>query len=236
MRSSFLVLSFLLLESFSHAGTTRKEFKLPHGPSMDLVQETSTLTLQSEETVQVVESGPLIYSTALIGTFQPRYLAIESHGHRTEYNFNSPLPTISGEIAWYPLQFAGRWGLSGSFGYSQYQRRTESAPTVLHFLMTSIQLGYRGEWKSTQQFIPHVMIGPSDWIYLQRGTDEYNTSESRWLTTLSAGLGINLNRLGLLESRIETEIKLQYQRHFSQQSVNADINSDSYQLGATLTL
>jgi len=213
------------------------KFTAPVGPPEDIIQESSTLKLQQEQTIQHVNPPAHVFISVFAGMSQPSNNAtISTQGHDTAYNFSNVLPLITAQVNDYILESKlGRWGWAASVGYS-YSQYDGVQKTALHLLPLEAMAVYRAEFNSAQKFVPYAMAGPTLMNYFQRGTDQYNTSGSNVLATASLGVALNLNRCGLVNSRNDAEVTLQYQRNINVSSQAQDWSGNVLELGGTIAL
>jgi hypothetical protein len=220
----------------AHADLLAPTFNIPLGKKTDLIYETKSLKLQKEDTVQKTNPQSNFFLGMLGGTVQPSLLSVESYGHVMNYEFAKPLPVITAQVSHYPFTWHGRWGWSASASYAYGEYDTGSVKTSLHMMPAQVNAAYRAEYKSTQKLIPYLMVGPTVWNYFQRGTDEFNTSGTVFSGGATAGLSLNLNRLGWVSGRNDTEVLLQYQRQFTNKGTVADLSGNTFEIGGTLAL
>jgi len=235
MRINFFLIA-LLVASMAHA-QSRTEFKdVSKGKQMDLLQEGNTLRLPQENSIQAPVQTSRNFTTLLFGGVQPSSLSASSNGHTMNYNFDHYLPLATFQFNHFIWQSFGKWGWSGSIGYS-YSQYQDTATTALHLVPINLSAVYRMDLKDTQKIIPYLMAGPSLWTYFQRGPDAYNTSQSTVLGAGTAGVAFNLNRFHLLNSENgDTELTLQYQRAIGPSGGAMDFNGNTIQIGGSISL
>ena len=233
----FVSLCMVLMGAVASAASPEREkFVVPQGDPADLLKETNSLKLEKESTIQQVNPPSKSFITVLGGVTAGTNLNVSSYGHIVNYNFSQQLPLATFEYTHYFFEKGGKWGVNASAGYSYSAYYNTSTPTALHVVPLEAAVVYRGEWSSTQKVMPYLMAGPGSWIYFQRGLDEYNTSQAITMATATAGLAVNLNRLGWLNSRNDTEIIFQFQRNFSSNDPDNNINGNTIQIGGSLAL
>lgn len=222
--SIFIFITLFTMITFAET----KDFNIPLGHQADIIKETSELKLEDETSVQEKAKASSFYINIFAGYAKPNPMVFESHGNIVNYNFDNNIALFTYQFNHYLFDKWGRWGWLGSAGYSYSQYNNQAQATVLHILPLDVGLSYRGEWKSTQAVVPYLNLTYSNWIYFQRGVDEYNTSVSYSYGAAAAGLAFNLNKIGILSSRNEAELSLQYKR----------LTNNSYvvQVGGTLAL
>jgi hypothetical protein len=233
----FLTTLFILsLATMAMATPARENFTIPTAPPTDLVNETNTLKLDKEKAVQEANPPSRFFVSFLGGVTAATNLNATSYGHTVNYSFGQELPLANIQFTHYVFEKYGKWGWAASLGYSYSTYDKNAAPTALHIIPVNASLIYRGEFSQKQKFMPYLMAGPSEWIYFQRGLDEYNTSQAFLIGTATAGVAVNLNRLGWLRSRTDTEILFQYQRNISSNDPDANINGNTFEVGASIAL
>lgn len=205
-----------------------KDFEIPIGEQADIVRETSELKLQEELSVQQKKTEANFQINLLAGFAKLKPMSFEAHGNTINYAFNNNIAMLNYQFNHYLFNNFGRLGWLASVGYSYSQHEQALTSTVLHILPLNVGISYRGQYTSTQAVMPYLNLTYENWIYFQRGLEEYNTSISYSYGAAALGVAFSLNKIGILNSRNEAEMNLQYKR----------LNNDNYvvQLGGALAL
>lgn len=240
--SNKLVLVLCLVSSLVQAAPSttvqKKNFDIPKLGTTDLMEETTSLKLNTEASVQTQAVRSDLYFNLIGGIMRPKSLAMTNGDIHNTYDFSqfSALPLVTAQFGYYPWAF--RWGKLGahfSAGYS-YSEYKQTYATALHMFPVEAAVAYRGEFSSTQKIVPFVSVGPQGYVVFQRGLEQLNNSQFYKAVAASAGVTVNLSRLGLYHSRTEAEMVLQYKRSFAESSLSSDFNTNTYQLGGALSL
>jgi hypothetical protein len=232
--NSILILLFLSLPL--QAQVDRSIRTKSQQPQFDLIQESNSLAVLQESTVQSEEPVSRHVITFLAGAGTAKSLQLTSNNHIVSYDLSAPQPFLGASLGYYPAHFGGYWGLTSSINYTWLEQNTATDATALHILNGDILLSYRFETSTRSYFKPFAGVGPGINLVFQRGIDEVNTSEAHGIAVGMLGVGINLKRILGLTSPLDWEFTAQYKRWIDTSSSNANFNGGLVSVGLSMIL
>lgn len=222
MRNKSLVMA-LLLAAVAHAADDRFDIKLKEKGGPNILLESTQLQLSAEPTVQK-ELKPSTRSYALgWGRMQAGLVTVQTSLRSVKYDLSEDTDFLRFSYLTLPWTWAGQWGLQAALGYG-FHEITGKAKTLLHIIPTSLEAVYRGRLSRSRHWAPQLGLGVGNVIYVQRGTPELETSESKWMTLGSLGLWWGIGEWLTPRSPVPMELSLSYTRMMAEQTEMNDWN------------
>lgn len=195
----------------------------------------SVMVLQEQSVQEKVFTSRRVYSL-LGGQLQADQLTLTANDTKVIYDLKQPIPMASVEIGYYPFLWHGLWGMKGGIGYGYLGQNQKNTKTLLHIVTADLLFMYRAEGTRSTWIKPFAGLGGTLFNAIQRGIEDYNTSESHALGLGVVGLGFNMNRLFSSDSFLDWELTGQYKRVFGSTSESANLTGSSWNAGISIAL
>lgn len=200
-----------------HAAEERFDIRLKEKGGPNVLLESTRLNISGEPTVQR-QRKPSTRSYAMgWGQLNAGQVTVKTPNRTVDYDLSGDTHLLRFSYLTLPWEWAGQWGVQTSLGYG-FHEITGKTKTMLHMIPTSLEAVYRGRLSRNRVWAPQAGLGVGNVIYIQRGSPEYETSESKWMGVGSVGLWWGVGEWLTPNSPVPAELTLSYTRLVAQKT------------------
>lgn len=230
----------VVLSAPAFAQLNRGKFESKQESLPNLIREGESVAILKEKGVQEEAFMSRRVYAMTIGQMTAQRLVLTSYDHSVEYDLVSPTGTLGAQFGYYPVSAYGLWGIHSSVNYTNIESRSAAGfsevLTSLHWMMADALFMYRGEGRLSEWIKPELGIGLGMIGVIQRGPDQYNTSEAKTMGVGVLGASMNLTRLFSIRSPLQWDLLVQYKAMLGPSKAASQWNGSMINAGLALAL
>lgn len=206
----------------------------------NLIEESNSLKIQTEDTVQVEhESSERIYGLRY-GVVQGGIIQVPSNAETLSYDVGGARSELGARFGIYPFKGFVDLGVESNVGYFSVENL--GSPTiavdraVLHVVGLEALLSAKKALSFASWLSPQIGVGGGVKGLFQRGYTNENTSIAQGFGVAQLGLNINMSHFRFARSSVDWGIFLDGRQYFGPKNELNLTNFTSYSAGLNLAL
>ncbi len=210
MRSKVLLfaLMFMCLPTLAEE---RFKVKVKPRGGPDVLSESRLLMLTNESGIQRPEKPSTRGYAMSYGQLNAGDLNVSTPRSTLNYDLGEGTPLLRFSYLNLPIHWHGQWGVQAAVGYG-FKEHLQLPKAVLHIVPITLEALYRGRIRGDRLWAPQFGLGAADIVFLQRGSSDVNTSESKQLLSASAGLWWGIGKWLQPNSPVPIDVTATYSR------------------------